>query len=142
MPEFKGQSGVTSGPGSRWIFFCFIFSIDSNGERHNITLLQYISPGPTEVAVKPHGKSKLSEPYLRTSESTLRALKSELKHTTPKEAIEKVSKEKGGEMFAKSAGSLPRNRQQAYNASKQQKPQDPLYNLILECQNLKNLSVK
>ena len=36
-----------------------------------------------------------------------------------------VSKEKGGEMSAKSAGALPRNRQQAYNASKQQKPQDP-----------------
>ena len=39
-------------------------------------------------------------------------------------------------MLAKSAGALPRNRQQAYNASKQQKPQDPLYNLILESQNL------
>ena len=110
---------------------------DSNGNRHNITLLQYILSGPVEVDVKPHGKSKSSEPYIRTSESTLRALKSELKHATPKEAVEKVSKDKGGELSAKSAGSLPRNRQQAYNASKQQKPQDPLYNLILECQNLK-----
>ena len=59
-----------------------------------------------------------------------------MKSVTPKEAVEKVSKEKGGEMSARSAGSLPRNRQQAYNTSKQQKPEDPLYNLIVESQNL------
>lgn len=41
-------------------------------------------------------------------------------------------------MSAESAGSLPRNRQQAYNAVKHQKPQDPLFNLILESQNLEH----
>ena len=97
--------------------------------------MQYISP-TTEIDVKPHGNSKSAEPYFRTSKSTLAALKSELKSACPKEAVERVSKEKGGEMSAMSAGSLPRNRQQAYNASKQQRTQDPLYNLILECQNL------
>lgn len=39
-------------------------------------------------------------------------------------------------MSAKSAAALRRNREHAYNASKLQKPQDPLYNLILESQNL------
>lgn len=38
--------------------------------------------------------------YLRTSEGTLKTLKSEL-NLNPKEAIEKVSEDKGGEMFAK-----------------------------------------
>jgi len=66
----------------------------------------------------------------------LQALKTSVKSVTPKEAVEKVSKEKGGEMSARSAGSLPRNRQQAYNTSKQQKPEDHLYNLIVESQNL------
>ena len=39
-------------------------------------------------------------------------------------------------MLSKSAGSLPRNRQQAYNASKQQKTHDPLYGSSLDCKNL------
>ena len=67
--------------------------------------MQYISP-TTEIDVKPHGNSKSAEPYFRTSKSTL-GLKSELKSACPKEAVEMVSKEKGGEMSALSAGSLP-----------------------------------
>ena len=39
-------------------------------------------------------------------------------------------------MLSKSAGSLPCNWQQAYNASKQQKAHNPLYGLILDCKNL------
>ena len=83
-----------------------------------------------------HGNSHSSEPYLRTSASTLHSLKSELKTALPKEALERISRERGGEMSAESAGSLPRNRQQAYNAVKHQKPRDPLFNVILESQNL------
>ena len=86
--------------------------------------------------MKPHGNSRSSEPYFRTSESALQSLKTELKSAPPKEVLEKVSKDRGGEMSAKSAGSLPRNRQQAYNTANHQKPTDPLYNLILESQNL------
>ena len=48
----------------------------------------------------------------------------------------KVSNERGGELSSESAGSLPRNRQQAYNVKRHQKTEDPLYSLILECQNL------
>ena len=59
-----------------------------------------------------------------------------MKSLPPKEAIEKVSKEKGEEMSAKSAGSLPRNRRQAYNIANRQKAEDPLYSLIIESQNL------
>ena len=39
-------------------------------------------------------------------------------------------------MSAKSAGSLPRNRQQAYNIAKHQKAEDPLYSLIIDGHNL------
>lgn len=96
-----------------------MFIIDSNGARHYLTLL--ISPSPLEVDIKPHGNStKGAEPYFRTSESAIRALKSELKFTPPKEAVEKVCKDKGGEISAESAGSLPRNRQQAYTAKKRE----------------------
>ena len=59
-----------------------------------------------------------------------------LQNAQPKEAVERISKDQEGEMLAKSAGSLPRNRQQAYNLAKHQKAQDPLYNLIIESQNL------
>ena len=116
----------------------YIF-VDINGERHNITLIQYISPDDgSGIKFLPHGNSKSDAPYFRTSKSTLRAIKSELVTSSPKEATEQVSKDKGGEMLAESAGSLPRNRQQAYNASKQQKSHDidPLYGLILECKNM------
>ena len=86
--------------------------------------------------IKPHGNSKTEEPYFRTSISTIKSLKSNLKGASSKEALEKVSTERGGEMSAKSAGSLPRNRQQVYNIKRQLRPADPVYNLILEMQNL------
>jgi len=56
--------------------------------------------------------------------------------SSPKEALETVSKERGGELLAKSTGELPRNRQQAYNIKKHQKSQDPLYGLIVGMQTL------
>ena len=84
----------------------------------------------------PHGNSKTEEPYFRTSISTIKSLKSNLKGASPKEALEKVFTERGGEMSAKSAGSLVRNRQQVYNIKRQLRPADPVYNLILEMQNL------
>lgn len=86
--------------------------------------------------IKPHGNSHTHDPYLRSSKSTVQSLKKMLKSERPKEAVEQVSKERGGEMLADSAGSLPRNRQQAYNFIKNQKATDPLYSLILESQSL------
>ena len=89
-----------------------------------------------ELEINPHGNASSSQPYLRTSTSTLRTIKSKLKSTSPKETLEIVSRNKGGEFLAKSTGDLPRNRQQIYNMNKHQKSQDPLYSLILEIQNL------
>ena len=112
--------------------------LDYKGNRLNLTLVQYITSSDDEVEIKPHGNatSSQSQPYLRTSTSTLKAIKSKLQFSSPKEALEKVSKERGGEILAKSTGDLPRNRQQVYNKNKQQKTQDPLYSLIVEIQNL------
>lgn len=59
-------------------YFYEIFVIDCKGNRHNLTLLQYISPDPAGVVIKPHGNAKSSEPYLRTSKSTLVAIKNEV----------------------------------------------------------------
>ena len=67
--------------------------------------------------IKPHGNSKTEEPYFRTSTNTIKSLKSNLKSASPKEALEKVSTERGGEMSAKSVGSLPRNHQQVYKTT-------------------------
>lgn len=101
-----------------------------------MTLIQYVSPTPEEVDIKSHGNSHTNDPYLRSSKSTVQSLKKMLKSERPKEAVEQVSKDRGGEMLADSAGSLPRNTQQAYNFIKNQKSTDPLYSLILESQNL------
>lgn len=100
--------------------------------------MQYILPHSEKVNLKPHGNSHTSDPYFRTSTSTLESIKLFSKYLQPKEVIQKISKQKGGELSAKSIGELPRNRQQVYNTNKQLKPQDPIHNLILEMQNLEN----
>lgn len=110
--------------------------LDFKGRRLNLTLVQYILPQSEVVNLKPHGNSHTSDPYFRTSASTLKSIKSSSKYSHPKEIIHQISKEKGGEFLAKSVGQLPRNRQQVYNANKQLKSQDPIHNLILELQNL------
>lgn len=83
---------------------------DHKVHHHNLTLVQYISPSPEEVDVKPHGNSHSLNPYFRSRKSTLCYLEKVLKSVPLKEAVEQVSKEKGGEMSARSARSLPRNR--------------------------------
>ena len=105
------------------------------GCRQNLTLVQYVLSSEL-LDIKPHGNSKTQEPYFRTSVSTMKSLKTNIKNASPKETLEKVSTERGGEMSAKSAGSLPRNRQQVYNIKRQLRPADPLCNLIVEMQNL------
>jgi len=71
---------------------------------------------------------------LRTSASTLQALKSKLESASPKEALETVSKERVGKILARSTGELPHNRQKTYNFKKHQKSQGPLYSLMVEMQ--------
>ena len=98
----------------------------------SLTLVQYVMPAGDELEINPHGNASSSQPYLCTNTSTLQTIKSKLKSASPKETLEVVSREKGGEFFAKSTGDLPCNRQQIYNMNKHQKPLDPLYGLILE----------
>ncbi len=85
----------------------YFFLVDASGNRHKISLIQYIAPAGNskKIDIKPHGNSKVSNPYIRTCESTLRAMKSESKQFSPKEVVEKVCRDKGGEMFADNAGS-------------------------------------
>ena len=71
------------------------FFIDHKGCRLNLTLVQYVLPSEQVLDIKPHGNSKKEEPYFRTSVSTLKSLKSSVKSASPKEALEKVSTEKG-----------------------------------------------
>ncbi len=52
-----------------YFLYCVGYA-DLKGNRHNLTLVQCISPSPDEVDIKPHENSKSSEPYFRTSEST------------------------------------------------------------------------
>ena len=70
--------------------------------------------------VRPHGNSKTGKPYRRTRESTKSLLRAELKHSSPKEAVNKVFEKKGGVLKAESAGELPRSRDQAYKIKRKQ----------------------
>jgi len=82
-----------------------VFLLDYNGCRLNLTVVQYIvTLEEDDIEIKPHGNASSLEPYFRTSTSTLQGIKSKLQSSSPKEAIETVSKEWGGEMLAKSTG--------------------------------------
>ena len=81
--------------------YLFIYT-DHKGCRLNLTLVQYVLSSEQVLDIKPHGNSKTQEPYFRTSVSTIKSLKTSIKNTSPKDALEKVSAERGGEMAAKS----------------------------------------
>ena len=65
-----------------------------------------------EVIVAPHGSSKHDDKYMRTMPSVMTKLKKVACKSTPKSAVEIVSKKAGGVLSAPSAGALPRGRQQ------------------------------
>ena len=59
-------------------------------------MVQYILPDDKEgIQILPHDNSKSDVPYFRTQKSTLCAIKTEVMHSSPKEAVEQVSKTKG-----------------------------------------------
>lgn len=74
--------------------------------------MQYVFSGkPHEILHKPHGNSKSSKPYIRTSPSTLQKLKQCCaENLVPKVAVSTVTKEKGGIINARAIGDVPRNR--------------------------------
>ena len=81
-----------------------------------VCVLKYNFDGPEHsFEVAPHGNSKGRTGYMRTMPSTLDLLRKEAQSYTPKIAVEVVDDANGGIMEADSAGSLPRNRQQASN---------------------------
>ena len=98
----------------RTISFCTTPSGDILG---NIALIQYnFAEQEHTFAVKSHGNARKNKvPYARTQDSTKTLLTSNLTKATPKEAFQKTTRDLGGTLNAKSAGSTPRNRKQAYN---------------------------
>ena len=84
---------------------------------------------------KPHGLSKRSEPYFRTPKTALKHMRDVASHSTPKEALAKLTKEQGGEIETGRPTSLPRNRQQLRNLRRSATSHDSnvLYTILLEC---------
>ena len=100
---------------------------DYEDETLNLAISQYFfSRGEHKVIVAPHGNSQSGQPFIRTMTSVMSKLRGEAKQKTPKRALQFVYNEVGGVIEASSAGSLPRNRQQAKdmrrnNPSKQER---------------------
>ena len=100
-----------------------ILFVDYTGQQHPLVLIVYKFDGVPEhkVLIRPHGHSTHSRPYCRTMKSTKKMLQHELVSACPKEAVQKVTKEKGGLLYAKSSGELPLNYQQVYNINHKRK---------------------
>ena len=72
---------------------------DNHGARNKLALVQYMFDGPeVEVKMKPHGNSKGSTPYFRTSDSARQKLLNLTATQTPKAVIQTVTQEAGGEL--------------------------------------------
>lgn len=58
-------------------FKCNIYTVsDGAGLQNKFAMIHYYFEGPeVQVKVKPHGNSKTSEPYFRTSETTKEVMK-------------------------------------------------------------------
>ena len=127
-----------------------MYVIDPDGNMHNLVLVAYKYDGIAQqtLLINPHGNSKKKQPYHRVMDSTKAKLSRALATEKPKDAVNTVFKEKGGLLNAKSAGELPRSREQAYYLQKklQQKAvarsvdssvggeaRDMLYAVMLQC---------
>ena len=88
-----------------------------------MVLIMYKFDGVDEhtVLVRPHKLSKKSKPYFRTTPSVKMQLGHALSSQSPKDAIDSVTQDKGGLLLASNAGSIPRDRKQAYNLKNRQK---------------------
>lgn len=97
--------------------------------------MQYSFCGNPHVIVqKPHGNSKSSKPFIRTTPSTLQKLKECCKHCQPKQAVSTVTNVKGGVVNAKVVGDIPRNRRQVYNIkSNRSEENDVLLSVMIMC---------
>ena len=115
---------------------CYLFFLDNGGARNKLALVQYMFGGPEiEVITKPHGYSKGSAPYFRTSDSARQKLQTIATTKTPKAVIQTVTQEAGGELNIKTPSDVPRNRQQISNIRRCTTGRDKnvLYSVMLEC---------
>ena len=73
---------------------------DSNGHANKYSMIQYMLDGPeVDIKVKPHGNSKGSTPFYPTSKKTKDCIKALSKEVRPKEVVNKITKEQGGEVL-------------------------------------------
>ena len=111
-----------------------LLHIDQSGDQLNRAFVQYSFTGhPHSVISKPHGNSKSSLPFIRTTPSTLGKLKESCKKKSPKELIHSITKEKGGIQKLKTAGDIPRNNKQVYNLNSKSPENDALLSVMVMC---------
>ena len=113
-----------------------VLYVDGNGQCHKYALIQYLFDSPkVEVKVKRHGNSKHARPYFCTSESTKKRLQEIATSEKPKETINTLIMESGGELYARSAACVPRDSKQIgyLHEKKHSKDPKPLYSIMLEC---------
>ena len=99
-------------------------------------MLQYYFDGPEiEFRIKPHGNSKSSAPFFRTSESAKKVHKELASKNRQKKVVYKATQIQGGEIEAKGMSTLPRNRMQIsnYRRVENKKNDNVLYSVMLEC---------
>ena len=116
----------------------FIFHTDSDNHSHKYGLLQYIFDGPeVDIKVKPHGNSKKASPFFRIAKKTKKRIQELALSSTPMKVVQMVTDEQGGELEARGAAFLPRDRQQVKNIQRsmpgKQRDCDVLYSIMLEC---------
>ena len=113
------------------------FIADADMDTLSLSLVQYVfSKGDHEVKPAPHGLAKHGEGYVRTMPSTLSKLKATASGSTAKKALAFVSEAEGGIEHAKSAGVLPRSRQQVNDIRRKlvgPSDPDPIFSLMLMC---------
>jgi len=87
------------------------------------------------VQLKPHGNSKSSMPFFRTSTSAKKLHRELASKSMPKDVVHQATQLQGGELEVRGIGSLPRNRQQIanYRRGDNKKDENVLYSVMLEC---------
>ena len=100
-------------------------------------MVQYFFIGPVvEIKFKPHGNTRSNKPFFRTAESTKRHLRELTSKHTPSEVVNLATAEEGGEIYARGASCLPRDRMQIKNFKRCQNStteENVLYSVMLEC---------
>ena len=105
--------------------------LDGDDDLLHLALVQYVfKEVEHEVIAAPHGSSKHDDKYMRTMPSVMAKLKKVAGKSTPKNAVETISKKAGGVLSAPSARAHPRGRQQVKDIRRASSSDvDPLYTL-------------